>query len=203
MMSDHLLPPDDLYKKKPAPIEDYKYLNKTGAALFNLADIGLDHVGCPKNYTAAQVEAVLQMLAPTVDAMDKLGLLDMPGRKAYVYGYDEQPISCEHNIRTLFGAVKKRFPKVYTAAVLNWKGGLPADLPVDIWILQYEEYNAKNAQKWRNETGKPQYWYHCIEPSGSGELHNCRPRGYDPLRLCISPLSPLCSDPPPPVHQPT
>jgi hypothetical protein len=44
-----------------------------------------------------------------------------------VYGYDEQPRSCESNIRKLFGAVKARWPHVYTAAVLNWDE-MPTDL---------------------------------------------------------------------------
>ena len=30
--------------------------------------------------------------------------------RAYVYGFDEQPPSCEANIRKLFGAVKARSP---------------------------------------------------------------------------------------------
>ena len=99
------------------------------------------------------------MLAPAVASLEKAGIIGGPNSPVpYVYGYDEQPRSCEHNIRMLFGAVKKRFQnKVHTAAVLNWKGGLPVDLPVDIWILQYEDYVPADAQRWR-AAGKPQYW---------------------------------------------
>jgi hypothetical protein len=41
--------------------------------------------------------------------------------------------------------VQARWPHVTTAAVLNWPGGLPVDLPVDIWIVQYEDWNATQA----------------------------------------------------------
>lgn len=79
-------------------------------------------------------------------------------KTAYVYGWDEQPVSCEPKIRAMFGAVKKKWPHVATVAVLNWEGGLPPDLPVDIWVLQYEEYNATNAAAWI-KAGKKQFWY--------------------------------------------
>lgn len=91
-------------------------------------------------------------------------------KTAYVYGWDEQPISCEPKIRAMFGAVKAKWPFVATVAVLNWAGGLPADLPVDVWVLQYEDYNAAQAAQWR-KAGKKQFWYHCIEPSGTQFLN--------------------------------
>jgi len=65
--------------------------------------------------------------------MKQLGLFETT--EAYVYGFDEQPISCYDNIQTLFNTVKQAFPEVTTSAVLNWNGGLPITLPVDIWIL--------------------------------------------------------------------
>ena len=48
-------------------------------------------------------------------------------------------------------------------AVLNWLPSL--DLPLDVWVLQYESFNEADAAKW-TATGKQQWWYHCIEPSG-------------------------------------
>jgi hypothetical protein len=39
---------------------------------------------------------------------------------------------------------------VATAAVLNWEGGLPADLPLDIWIVQYEDLDVDAAARWKN-----------------------------------------------------
>lgn len=56
------------------------------------------------------------------------------GQSAYVYGFDENPVSCEPQVRKLFGATKKAFPTLKTAAVLNWSP-MPVDLPVDIWVM--------------------------------------------------------------------
>lgn len=124
--------------------------------------------------------------------MRRLGILDT--KEAYVYGFDEQPQSCEANVRALFGAIKSKWPFITTAAVLNWAGGLPVDLPVDLWILQYESpVNHSAWQAWK-AAGKRRFWsdesspallavcasnfsavfvhrYHCIEPSGSAFLN--------------------------------
>ena len=72
-------------------------------------------------------------------------------------------------VSLLFGAVKAAFPEVRTMAALNW-ATMPVDLPLDIWVLQYEEYNAATAQPWI-AAGKQQFWYHCIEPSEAGYLN--------------------------------
>ena len=56
-----------------------------------------------------------------------------------------------------------------TAAVLNWSP-MPLDLPVDIWILQFEEFNATNARDWI-AAGKEQWHYHCIEPHDIASLN--------------------------------
>eukprot|EP00040_Diaphanoeca_grandis_P037104 m.240113 g.240113 ORF g.240113 m.240113 type:complete len:592 (+) comp33760_c1_seq1:86-1861(+) len=173
MMSDHLLPPDSLYKRQPyTEFSVYEYLNATGKQLLNLADIsnldGTYDTDCKKAYTQEYITSTLAMLEPTITKLKASGILDT--KQAYVYGYDEQPVSCEKNIRTLFGAVKAKWPFITTAAVLNWEGGLPVDLPVDVWILQYEDYNADNAKAWK-AAGKKQFWYHCIEPSGSAYLN--------------------------------
>jgi len=169
-----LLPPDNLYKR--VPYDDpaiYGYLRASGAYLLNLAALDSDARGCPTPYTDADVEAKLATIEAAVGAIG-----EHPDVRPYVYGYDEQPRSCEPNIRKLFGAVKARWPHVATAAVLNWPGGLPADLPVDIWIVQYEDWNATQAAAWQATPGKQLFGYHCIEPSGGAYLNTFieRPR---------------------------
>ena len=57
-----------------------------------------------------------------------------------------------------------------TVATLNWKGGLPASLPVDIWTLQYEDYNATTAAAWQ-AAGHQIFLYHCIEPAKAEYLN--------------------------------
>lgn len=169
-----LLPPDNLYKR--APYDDpaiYAYLRESGAYLLNLAALGSDPRGCPTPYTDEELKEKLATIEAAVGAIG-----DHPDVRPYVYGYDEQPPSCEPNIRRLFGAVKARWPHVTTAAVLNWPGGLPADLPVDIWIVQYEDWNATQATAWQATPGKQLFGYHCIEPSGGAYLNTFieRPR---------------------------
>jgi len=55
IFTDHLIPPDSLYKKKPFAMEDYLYLNSTGKNLLNLGDIsnldGSYDRECTKAYT--------------------------------------------------------------------------------------------------------------------------------------------------------
>ena len=72
--------------------------------------------GSCANYTEEYVHRLIATLKPIVDALDAQGILG----KAYVYGFDENPISCEPQVRKLFGATKAAFPKLRTAAVLNW-----------------------------------------------------------------------------------
>ena len=166
MNTDALLPPDALYKQ--APYSDpgvYDYLRSSGAYLLNLGDLGGDAKGCPEPYSNETIRKKLDIIAPTIEYLG-----NGTDIRPYVYGYDEQPPSCEANIRALYGALKTRWPHVATAAVLNWPGGLPVDLPVDIWIVQYEDFVAKQAQAWQR-AGKQVYAYHCIEPS-KGEYLN-------------------------------
>lgn len=54
-------------------------------------------------------------------------------------------------------------------AALDWDE-MPLDLPLDVWVLQYEEYNATTAAPWI-AAGKQQFWYHCIEPSSEAYLN--------------------------------
>eukprot|EP00755_Sulcionema_specki_P018301 Sspe_Gene.66551::Locus_39313_Transcript_1_1_Confidence_1.000_Length_1770::g.66551::m.66551 len=172
MLTDSLLPPDALYKQAPyANLSTYAYLANTGSYLLNLADIGTDPKGCPEPYDDKHVQTVLAMLEPAVES-----ILEQRKGVPYVYGYDEQSTACEANIRKLYGAVKERWgSKVLTVATLNWEP--PVDLPVDIWVLQYENYEKFNVSAWK-AAGKKQYWYHCIEPSGEAYLNTFieRPR---------------------------
>ena len=183
-MINHRMPPDSLYLNRPRPIDDYVYLAKKGVKWFGLLDVqnlppttetaGYDLSPSPivkrlkgscKNYTDEYVHRVIETLRPIVDELTKAGILD----RAYIYGFDENPVSCEPEVRKIFGATKKAFPKLRTAAVLNWSP-MPVDLPVDIWILQYEEFNATNSKAWI-DAGKEQWQYHCIEPHDLGSLN--------------------------------
>ena len=120
---------------------------------------------CPLSYNASYVQAMLAFLAPTVSALDAAGLLS----RAAVYGFDEQPPSCEPQVRLLFGAIKQTWPQVQTISAINWDV-MPSDLPLDIWTLQYEYFNASVAAAW-TAAGHRQFLYHCIEPHGGAYLN--------------------------------
>ena len=49
------------------------------------------------------------------------------------------------------------------ARLVRCRSPMPTDLPVDVWILQYQEFNGADARAW-HEAGKLQWQYHCIEP---------------------------------------
>jgi len=114
--------------------------------------------GSCANYTQEYVDRMLKLLAGSVTTLEAKGLLD----HAYVYGFDECPISCEPQVRKLFGAIKAQWPSLKTSAVLNWSP-MPPDLPLDVWILQYQEFVPADAEAW-HKAGGLMWLYHCIEP---------------------------------------
>ena len=167
LMTDAMLPPDSLYKLTPyTNFTVYEYLINSGAYLLNIGAIGQVQTGCPHKYTPEWVNQTIESIAPTIEKILSMNTTSKP----YVYGFDEQPDSCEYNIRALFGAVKSRWGnKVYAVAALNWKD-MPADLPLDIWVLQYQYYDQAKATTWQS-AGHEIFLYHCIEPHGVDYLN--------------------------------
>ena len=182
------MPPDSIYLTKARNYSDYKYMGSKGVKWFAIMDVSalpltaslnatstentiVPHNGHVKvkgscaNFTKAYVTRMINILRPIVNQLTKDNLLE----SAYIYGFDENPISCEPQVRQLFDATKAAFPKLKTAAVLNWSP-MPIDLPVDIWILQYEEFNATDVTQWI-QAGKQQWQYHCIEPHDLASLN--------------------------------
>ena len=52
-----------------------------------------------------------------------------------------------------YTAIKQQWKNLRTVATVNW---LPhTDVPMDVWVLQYEE----QAKQW-SQAGKQQWWYH-------------------------------------------
>jgi len=129
-------------------LADYEQLLECGGKRFNLI------------YAADKVEGITEMLdriAPTVGGLEQRGLLE----HAYVYGFDEHERTSEPVIREVFGAVKQRWPRLRTMAVLNWEP--PADLPIDTWVVLYDRHDPQAAARWR-AAGKEYWWYHCCGP---------------------------------------
>lgn len=142
-----------------------RHLEAQGYSLLQMSS-GAEKRGCPEFYTTTGLQRLIDVLRPTVEGLEKHGILD----RAYVYGFDEKGPECEAEIRKVFSATKKAFPKLMTHAVLNWSP-MPVDLPVDIWTIAYEKFHPEDAQKWI-QAGKVQWHYHCIEPSKSIYLNS-------------------------------
>ena len=111
----------------------YKVLAKTGAKWMGMKDAGISfrppsNGTLPPNYVAD----VIEQLAPTMDDLSKLGLIN----KSYVYGFDEMPEIYNQSVYDIFGGLKKKWPSLTTMAVLDWET-FPSDLPLDIWVDEY------------------------------------------------------------------
>lgn len=191
MLLESRTPPDAIYQSptKLRDVSDYVYLASKGVQWFAILDVTSLPLAPPSaataaaaaaaheqqwqqrsahgplrvggscaNYTAEYVSRLLATLDPIMTALEAAGIAD----RAYVYGFDECPLSCEPQVRQLFGATKARWPSLRTSAVLNWSP-MPTDLPLDVWILQYQEFKSDDAAAWA-AAGKLQWQYHCIEP---------------------------------------
>ena len=53
-----------------------------------------------------------------------------------------------------------------TLSAIDWPA-LPLDLPLDVWVLQYQLVNRSVTDPWV-AAGHELYVYHCIEPSSLG-----------------------------------
>jgi hypothetical protein len=182
LLCDNRIPADNCYRggdsQDPArphglpifrPIEDYQSLARCGSRLFNVLDVSaVAGNGTMKmNYTSAELNQMVQLLEPTVSALEALGLAD----RAYVYGFDERPRSYAHAIRQVFGAVKARFPKLRTVAVLRWSpasAGIDLSQVLDIWVNLYSLWDEQAARAWTALGEQKEAWaYHCISPRPS------------------------------------
>ena len=180
-------PATNIYADAPLPLWQYEYLGAQGAPILILADIsslpfsdapapprrralagGSGHrqlpAACP-SFSQSYISAMVALLQPTWDALGALGLQD----RATVYGFDEIDASCEPVVRQLFAAAKAAFPGVRTLSAIDWPT-VPLDLPLDVWVLQYQLVNRTVTDAWI-AAGHELYTYHCIEPSGANFLN--------------------------------
>lgn len=144
----HRIPVDNLYLKSPMPFEDYELSMKNHGKNFNLICVPV------KN---KDIDSVIKQLEPFVKELEEKKLLD----RFYVYGFDEYKEKSIPEIRNVFGAIKKRWPKLRTMATLCWAPS--PDLPVDIWVTTYYKQDEAAVAKWL-AAGKEYRWYHSCVP---------------------------------------
>lgn len=139
---------------------DFNWLtSQCGLRLFNAA-----YLSSSADSSPAYVSMRLKELEPRILALQRANLLN----RAYVYAFDESHVDHLAAIRALFGAIKSRWPELRTLAVLNW--AIPVDLPVDIWVMQYEfaeRDDVRKSMQARRAAGIGEIWgYHCVSPAG-------------------------------------
>lgn len=187
MLVDQRVANNDLYQGIPSPDEDYEFLFKAGVQYMGLVDVdairsmimndGEERLrGTCHNYTSDEVDKVIAYLDPYVEKYDKLGYLG----NMFVYGFDEVSEDCVDSITKMFGEIKSKWPTLTTMAAINFIP--PTTLPLDIWVLQYEYYDKEKTASWI-KSGKKQWWYHCIEPSGDAYLNSFIERPLMEIRL--------------------
>ena len=108
-MCENRVPADNCYRggdtqdpARPAglpifrPMQDYESLAQCGARLFGVLDVSAfsGNGTMKQNYSQSELDNMMRMLEPTVSQLESLGLAD----KAYVYGFDEEPVSYGHAI---------------------------------------------------------------------------------------------------------
>ena len=102
---------------------------EAGAKWINLFDVSAAIQYEHQNLTDAYIEGMIASLAPTVENATALGIVD----SLYVYGFDEISYAQKQSVYRVFGAIKRRWPKLRTVAALDWPE-MPTDLPVDVWV---------------------------------------------------------------------
>lgn len=172
---------NNLYTSVPTNLSEAKTLADAGVQWISLFDVygasssqittggSLNREtkvqGACLNFTQDLINKAIEILSPAVASAQQMKILD----NLFVYGFDEAPEMCEESIRSLYTALKQKWADLRTVATVNW---LPdTTIPIDVWVLQYEVFNADQANKWI-QAGKQQWWYHCIEPSGIQYLNS-------------------------------
>lgn len=197
-MCDHRMPPNKLYN---APAFDF-FSSADGRGLADFVmltnatvngstqdscgqggarSISLGNVqilaGKYLNYSAAQIAATLDRMAPVIDGAKKLGVLD----RVYAYGFDEAGPQYKHAMRQLFGAIKARWPTLRTVATLDWNSAavtgtttnmtVNLSLPIDVWVQEAKAFSSVTLENIRQWTGAGrEFWmYHCC----CYDMHSC------------------------------
>jgi len=181
-LAEHRFPSTNIYATSPLSISEYSELASLGANVLILADIsalpGTNYTrkmlgsgarephskDCP-TFSPQYILDMVKLLNDTWVGLSALGL----SKYAYVYGFDEIDSSCEPAVRQLFSAAKVAFPGIKTLSAIDW-ATVPLDLPLDVWILQYQLVSPSVAAAW-TAAGHELGVYHCIEPSEEGYLN--------------------------------
>eukprot|EP01079_Euglenida_sp_SAG-EU17-18_P004941 gene4941-122_t len=157
----HGLTPDSLAANNGSrPMSDFAFM---GSPPCSSPTYNVMYLGSSSNATPAYVAGQVTALRPHYQVLADNNLT----APAYVYSFDESPATSESAVRALHTALGVAFPSLRTVSVLNWP--IPADLPLDIWVVQYELLGRPDitaaARSWLAKSQARRLWgYHCISP---------------------------------------
>ena len=113
----------------------------------NCADLtarfGVKATPCPADIRNPQDLARLAAIAEGLDILVNnagdipAGRIDVVDEETWRHAWELKVFGYINLCRPVFGATKARWPSLRTSAVLNWSP-MPTDLPLDVWILQYQ-----------------------------------------------------------------
>ena len=106
-------------------------LSDSGAKHLSLWDISWDkNVSWRRGFCTLPSESwiawALAKLEPVVAALKQQGIAE---ERLVVYGFDECHSNYNASVYAVFGAVKRRWPKIKTMSALDWET-MPADIPL-------------------------------------------------------------------------
>ncbi len=165
---EHRINPDDISRTSFPDLDELSYARDRGLNAFNI----LNAVPEPdrpviwtcfadlKAYTPEFRESFLKRLDAVVPELERRGLLDL----AYVYGFDERPPEFIPVITDLFGAIKRRFPRIKTVSTCWPPAGTdPLAMNIDCFVPLSSSYDARVAASARARGGEV-WWYVCMGP---------------------------------------
>jgi hypothetical protein len=165
---DHRINPDDISRTSTPDLDELSYARDRGLNAFNI----LNAVPEPerpvtwtcfaelKDYTPEFKATFLNRLDAVAPELERRGLLDL----AYVYGFDERPPEFIPVITDLFGAIKRRHPRIKTVSTCWPPAGTdPLAMNIDCFVPLSSSYDPKVAASARARGGEV-WWYVCMGP---------------------------------------
>jgi hypothetical protein len=153
------IPGDDLYMKLPRPVDVYEKLQEIGGARqVNLMSTWhCAHLSPPNcGITQGGIDYVLGVIGGFLNGSAYAQRTYEAGG-FYAYGWDQSPWQAEPAVKALYRSIKAKFPRLTTAAVLDWDNHcLTRDsncydnasldwfteshgFPMDRWVTHYDQ----------------------------------------------------------------
>jgi len=157
----HRLPYLDLYHSWPYTVEQIKARVEAGDNLICLFSIG----DVTSNGLAKKHDEVMRLLASIAPYLEEQKLWD----KVFIYGFDEAGPTLYPVMRSLCGAIKKKYPKLkFATTAYDSSFGVASglDSAIDIWIPLTTKFSeGMPSVRKAQSRGREVWWYTCNYPT--------------------------------------